>query len=235
MPLAPGAVQVQSLAAKVRGDAEPSVERLQAVIHQPGTPGTTLSADWYNDIQENILAVLAAVGITPTKGRAADLLDALQAMQAVPYVLIRHRENPTVSAAAFPTGAWRTRPLNQIVTDTAGIAGLASNQITLPAGTYRASGFGVAHDANVHKARLRNITAGATLLVGSNKNITDNTGTSMASATASWVRGRFTLAAPSVLEFQHHNVSAGSAATFGTHSQSGEDEVYAILELWKIS
>ncbi|MHC4711999.1 MAG: hypothetical protein ACYTAN_01845 [Planctomycetota bacterium] len=56
----------------------------------PGTPGyfrksdpplairgTTVSADWLNDVQENILAVLTAAGISPTKGRDEDLADAI--------------------------------------------------------------------------------------------------------------------------------------------------------------
>ena len=198
-----------------------------------GTPGTIVPASWLNDVQENVMAVLAAAGIAPTKGRAADLLDALRAM--TPYVLVRHRENAGVDAAAFATGAWRTRPLNQISTDTAGIAALANNQLTLPAGTYRVLGHSVAHDANVHKARLRNITGNATLIVGTNENITDNSAGAVASHSRSWVQGRFTLAAQSVLELQHHNTSTGSNVTFGLNTASGEEEVYAILEIWKIA
>jgi len=42
-----------------------------------GVPATVVTDDWLNDVQENIMAVLAAAGITPTKGRAADLLDSI--------------------------------------------------------------------------------------------------------------------------------------------------------------
>lgn len=42
-----------------------------------GVPATQVSASWMNDVQENIMAVLSAAGVTPTKGRAADLLDAI--------------------------------------------------------------------------------------------------------------------------------------------------------------
>jgi hypothetical protein len=38
--------------------------------------------DWANDVQENIIAVLVAAGITPTKGRAADLLDSIRKVGA---------------------------------------------------------------------------------------------------------------------------------------------------------
>lgn len=44
-----------------------------------GVPATVVTSDWMNDIQENIMAVLLAGGVTPTKGRAADLVDAVRA------------------------------------------------------------------------------------------------------------------------------------------------------------
>jgi hypothetical protein len=43
-----------------------------------GVPATVVTAAWMNDVQENILAVLTAAGVTPTKARAADLLDAIR-------------------------------------------------------------------------------------------------------------------------------------------------------------
>ena len=43
-----------------------------------GIQATLVTDDWLNDVQENIMAVLAAAGIAPTKGRAADLKDAIQ-------------------------------------------------------------------------------------------------------------------------------------------------------------
>lgn len=44
-----------------------------------GVPATVVTAAWMTDVQENIMAVLAAGGVAPTKGRAADLVDAIQA------------------------------------------------------------------------------------------------------------------------------------------------------------
>jgi len=43
-----------------------------------GVEATEVTASWLNDIQENLMAVLAAAGLTPTKGRAADLLDSIK-------------------------------------------------------------------------------------------------------------------------------------------------------------
>lgn len=43
-----------------------------------GVQATVVTDDWLNDVQENIMAVLMAAGVTPTKGRAADLNDAIK-------------------------------------------------------------------------------------------------------------------------------------------------------------
>lgn len=42
-----------------------------------GVPATIVSDDWMNDVQENIIAVLTAAGITPVKGTYSQLLAAL--------------------------------------------------------------------------------------------------------------------------------------------------------------
>ncbi len=44
-----------------------------------GVQATIVTDDWLNDVQENIMAVLAAAGVAPTKGRAADLMDSIRA------------------------------------------------------------------------------------------------------------------------------------------------------------
>lgn len=43
-----------------------------------GIQATLVTDDWLTDIQENVMAVVEAGPITPTKGRAADLLDAIR-------------------------------------------------------------------------------------------------------------------------------------------------------------
>jgi len=45
-----------------------------------GVAATIVSDDWMNDVQENIIAVLTAAQMAPTKGRAADLLDSMRAL-----------------------------------------------------------------------------------------------------------------------------------------------------------
>lgn len=42
-----------------------------------GVPATTVTADWLNDMQENLMAILDQEGVIPVKGRALDLFDAI--------------------------------------------------------------------------------------------------------------------------------------------------------------
>lgn len=43
-----------------------------------GTQATIVTDDWLNDLQENVISVLIAAGVTPVKGRSSDLLDSLR-------------------------------------------------------------------------------------------------------------------------------------------------------------
>lgn len=43
-----------------------------------GVQATVVTDDWLNDLQENIISVLAGAGVMPVKGRSSDLLDAIK-------------------------------------------------------------------------------------------------------------------------------------------------------------
>lgn len=55
----------------------PSALHGQFTQGDTGRPATVVTADWLNDLQENILRVIEASGTRPTKGRAEDLADAI--------------------------------------------------------------------------------------------------------------------------------------------------------------
>lgn len=117
---------------------------------------------------------------------------------------------------------WKTRVLNTVVTNLISGASLASDQITLPAGTYRVRAHCGVFDVDRHKCRLRNITDGVTELVGG----TDFAQNSDLSMTTSYLFGRFTIAAEKVFELQHYTQVAKTTG-FGVPVSSGEVEVYA--------
>ena len=70
---APG---VLNTGAMHRTQSEGSVGGL-FVDGDPETPGAIVGADWLNDLQENIVAVILAAGLSPVMGRTNDLLDAI--------------------------------------------------------------------------------------------------------------------------------------------------------------
>jgi len=82
-----------------------------------GVQATLVGAAWLNDVQENVMAVLVAAGVAPTKGRAADLLDSIKKL--APGRLLRKSVyinnagtlQVSVNGAAFVTAASTFTPL----------------------------------------------------------------------------------------------------------------------------
>jgi hypothetical protein len=146
-----------------------------------------------------------------------------------PYILIRDEKADTTIGGTFTSGAWKTRTLNTIVADTSSLASLASNQITLTAGTYRFKANAPAWLVDRNLLRLQNITAGTTILVGGNS---DSGATSSAMVRAT-IEGEFTIAASQALELQHRCQSTTANEGFGLAMSFGVTEVYAVIEFWK--
>ena len=158
-------------------------------------------------------------------------MESLQPLQANEVIHVRDEKAAGTQAGSFSSGSFVTRVLNTVKTNTISGASLASNQITLPAGTYWCEGSAPGHACGNHQARLQNTTASTTLI----------TGCTMYAASASPgitnradIAGIFTLSVQSVIELQHRCSSSkttdglGPAANFGT-------EVYAEAVFWKVA
>lgn len=181
-----------------------------------------------------VLAVLffqaAAYDDTALSGRVTALESARQLLH------VRDVKPSGTSGGSFTSGAWRTRDLNTVLTNTIPGAALAGNQITLPAGTYeveaRAPTYTSAGAAYWEtQARLAIVATSTAVAAGSS---TTQGGNGSYAHTASEVRGRFTLAAPAVLELQHYLI--GSAATFGRASAiPGTPEVYSDVIIRRVA
>lgn len=142
------------------------------------------------------------------------------------YILIRDEKAQNTEGGTFTSGAWRTRTLNTEVVDTGNHAALASNQITLEAGTYRVWISCPAINVARHQARLQNITDGTTLLVGTS----ESSAAASTVTSRSLIEGRITLSAQKVLEVQHQCQTTGTTTGFGLASNF-TTEVYTIVEL----
>lgn len=151
---------------------------------------------------------------------------------SVPYIHIQDRKTQFIEGGTFTSGADRTRDLNTIVTDSAGIARLIANQIILPAGTYtvcaRCPALGVAENV----AWLYNVTD-AILLVPGQNNYADHTSFGFCYAL---VEGRFVLNATKTLEVRHRCGATQATNGFGSPVASlftVANEIYTDVEIWK--
>lgn len=143
-----------------------------------------------------------------------------------PYMCFQDQKPSGTSGGTFTSGSWQTRTLNAVMSNDMNIAVLSSNQITLPAGTYRVFIAVPAFFVVNHKARLRSITLGNTLLVGTSETAQATGGT----ATKSIIAGKIALTSTQVLEVQHQCQTTSSGTGFGQASSFGELEIYTVAE-----
>jgi len=127
-----------------------------------------------------------------------------------------------VSGGAGTAGAYNTRPLDTIIKNTITGASLTSNQITLPAGTYKIWAYISTYSAGSTRTRLRNITDSSNTLLGLSEY--SNTG-SPGSASQALI-GAFTLTSTKVLELQQW-IQFSQGSNLGIAVSSGDNEVFA--------
>ena len=136
------------------------------------------------------------------------------------------------AGGTLTSGAWRTRTLNTVKTNEIPGASLSSNQVTLQAGTYYAEWSAPSYSVDGHQTRLRNITDGADILLGSTE-MADGAGAT-AHMTRSTGVGRFALATGKVIELQHRGETSLATNGFGRPANFGT-EIYSILKIWKLA
>jgi len=149
----------------------------------------------------------------------------------IPLLLhVRDEKAAATDGGASVAATWQTRTLNTVKTNEISGASLASDRITLPAGTYECDISAPAIIANSHRARLYNVTAAATVLVGTS----EYSWTGDTVLTRSFIRGRFTLSATTDLRVEHRTGSARSPDGFGVATSFGEVEVYTDVMIRKV-
>jgi hypothetical protein len=184
---------------------------------------------------------LAGAVLTVLRYDAAQALTAAQQKQAranlgasigIPDVIIEDQKPTGTDAGAATTGSYLTRTLNTFVRNNGSIASLASNQFTLPAGTYyiRWSAPGFATDR--HQTRLQNVTDGAAVAYGATSQAAQSVGNVIRSEGGTVV----TIAASKTFELQHRFETASATYGQGRGSPFGVGvEVYARVEIMALS
>lgn len=137
------------------------------------------------------------------------------------------------SSNGVPPATYTSQVLTSVKTNEISGASLASNVITLPAGTYYCEamttyrcnvGAGATGTAAI---RLFDSTGATTLLYGPNAQVYQN----LVMQGQLFVKGRFTLAAPHNLVLQQYVTQSATAIGFG----GSNPEVYSDIAIWKVA
>lgn len=126
-------------------------------------------------------------------------------------------------------GSYIARTLNTVKTNTITGASVAANQITLPAGEYSIFASVPGYNCSNHKTLLYNVTDAADIIYGTS----EQAGSSDATQSRSWLRGRFTLTGTKVLEIRQR-IGTGNANALGNAANDGTVEIYTDVEITKI-
>lgn len=134
------------------------------------------------------------------------------------------------TAGGTNTVGTQTRTLNTLRGNTITGASLGSNQITLPAGTYRVRAIVPAVNVETHRAYLYNVTDSSIILLGNSCNARASVDSDLTSS-SSHIFGRFTLAAQKVIEVRHYTNSAVTTYGLGAPVANSGNEVYTMIEI----
>lgn len=153
------------------------------------------------------------------------------------YIHVRDQQTANTEGGTSTSGSWQTRVLNTEVLDTNNDCSLASNQITLSAGTYDCICRQSLVQCGRGKGRLRNVTDSSTVLVGTSEYSaeTESGGHATIQSVTSLIVGRFTIGASKALEVQYQVGSGRATNGLGVASNYAEVEVYTTIELWRVS
>lgn len=146
------------------------------------------------------------------------------------YVLVQDRKGATTEGGSSAAAAYQTRVLNTIVSDTGGHCSLSANQITLSAGTWIVRGRCPAYRVGRHQARLRNVTGGVDLVLGTPAY------SESANNVEGWsfLEGRFTVTAGQALEVQHYTTLATATQGLGLYGDGTSPSIYTSVEFTKV-
>lgn len=170
--------------------------------------------------------VLASQAEAEAGTDSTKLMTPLRTKQAIntgkqAYIHVRDQKAASTDGGTSSVGI-NVRALNTVVHNGITGASLASNKVTLPAGTYAVQARVPAYGANRHHAWLRTDT-GTILAIGGGQYASSASGVSNDSV----VQGKFTLAAQANLEVAHYFSSGLAANGLGTAGSSGSiAEVY---------
>lgn len=163
----------------------------------------------------------------------AEIADAIAGIvfPPFPYLNVVDQKAANTGGGTFTSGAWRTRDLQTVRTNTITGASLSSNQIILPIGTYQINSIAPAFACARHKSKLYNVSDATDILVGSSVFSSATSGASINSV----INGQFAISAQKTFEIRHQCQTTRATDGFGIESNLGVVEIYTQVQIWKVA
>jgi len=149
------------------------------------------------------------------------------------YAVFRDEKTAATAGGTFTSGAWRTRDINSTQINNITSASIASNQITLPAGTYYVWATTPAYAVYRYSGRLQNITDSTTTLIST----TGFPNANSPHVVNIFITGQFTIASSKTFEVQNRCSDTKNGDGFGTAGEQMGDtqnSVYSVISIEKI-
>ena len=148
------------------------------------------------------------------------------------FLHIQDQKTAGTNGGTFTAGAWRTRDLNTVLTNTITDASLEDNQITLPAGKYYVEASAPALRVRNHGAILYNVSDSVVIIDGTTESSWEDTNI----MTISRVLGLFDLPGEKSIELRHRCRQTDASGGFGaSHTDAGLNKaIYSDIRIWRI-
>ncbi len=147
-----------------------------------------------------------------------------------PYIRVEDQKAKGTQGGTSTSTTWHTRTLNTEVQDTGSFASVASNQVTLLAGTYDIRCSVPAFQSSQHRAVLRNDTDGAVALIGTSESSVNTD----AVVTRSLIQGRITIAATKAFSIRHYTTVGVATFGLGIASNINDPDGAALVEVYTV-
>lgn len=156
-----------------------------------------------------------------------------QALLAANYMRYSDHKSSGTAGGGSTSGNWYTRDLNTEEADPGSLGSLSSNRISLGAGDYYVRAVAPFWCTQVTRIRIYNYTDSAVLVTGHNFNASYAASVDYQGAIGV-VQGYFTLSGTKEIELQYRCGLTAATSGLGVACSFGDDEIYSIVELWKV-
>ncbi len=180
-------------------------------------------------LQSNMDKVSATTGDLIDENNLDSNVGALGYTKSTNYAYFRDERVSGTNAGTSVAGT-QPRVLNTTVTNNITGCSLSSNQVTLDAGDYYIRARAPAIFVSGHKASIYNTSTSTTELIGASA----FNGASVVH-TDSTLQGFLTVTSLHVFELRHYTANSVASNGLGVSSSSGLAEVYAELEIWRLT